>query len=133
MPAGIGGIPRSLNFASDRLSCTSSRSPCRTWISTAVWLSANVVNVSLPLAVIVGGIRPSAYQHFDLLARDPFSHRFRFFALREIPFRPDHRLADFLDVFEGRPGPSCPPEAARYVRRGGEGAVDQELIDVVAA
>src|SRR5207247_7519942 len=74
-----------------------------------------------------------ADQHFELLARDPFSHRFRFFALREIPFRPDHRLADSLDVFEGRPGPSCPPEAARYVRRGGEGAVDQELIDVVAA
>ncbi len=39
MPAGIGGMPRSLKRASERLSATSSRSPCSTWMSTAVWLS----------------------------------------------------------------------------------------------
>ena len=49
-PAGIGGMPRSLKRASDRLSATSSRSPCSTWMSTAVWLSTDVVNISLPLA-----------------------------------------------------------------------------------
>ena len=53
MPAGMGGIPRSLNLASDRLSATSSRSPWSTWMSTAVWLSTNVVNISLPVAGIV--------------------------------------------------------------------------------
>ena len=53
MPAGIGGMPRSLKRASDRLSATSSRSPCSTWMSTAVWLSTNVVNISLPVAGIV--------------------------------------------------------------------------------
>ena len=50
MPAGIGGMPRSLKRASDRLSATSSRSPCSTWMSTAVWLSTPVVNISLPVA-----------------------------------------------------------------------------------
>ena len=52
-PAGIGGMPRSLKRASERLSATSSRSPCSTWMSTAVWLSTPVVNISLPLAGIV--------------------------------------------------------------------------------
>ena len=53
MPAGIGGMPRSLKRASERLSATSSRSPCSTWMSTAVWLSTPVVNISLPVAGIV--------------------------------------------------------------------------------
>ena len=52
-PAGIGGMPRSLKRASDRQSAASSRSPCSTWTSTAVWLSTPVVNISRPLAGIV--------------------------------------------------------------------------------
>ena len=35
-PAGSAGIPRSAKRASERQSCTSSRSPCMTWIDIAV-------------------------------------------------------------------------------------------------
>ena len=46
-PRGAGGIPKSWNLPSVRLSRASGRSPCRTWTSTVVWLSAAVENTSL--------------------------------------------------------------------------------------
>ena len=52
-PGGRGGIPDSRNRASDRLSCTSSRSPCTTWMSIPVWPSANVVNSCVALVGMV--------------------------------------------------------------------------------
>ena len=45
IPAGMGGIPFSVNRASERQSAASSRSPCTTCRSKPVCLSANVVNV----------------------------------------------------------------------------------------
>ncbi|MNI54768.1 hypothetical protein D3C73_1096810 [compost metagenome] len=43
-PAGRGGKPRSEKRASERQSCTNSRSPCSTWIIIALWPSLKVVN-----------------------------------------------------------------------------------------
>ena len=51
-PAGSGQIGI-LKRARLRLSLASSRSPCRTWMSTAVWLSTAVVKVSLTLVGMV--------------------------------------------------------------------------------
>src|SRR2546421_696367 len=42
MPRGAGGMPSRWNRPSVRLSRAISRSPCRTWTSTDVWLSAAV-------------------------------------------------------------------------------------------
>ena len=42
-PATIGGMPRSSKRASERQSLTSSRSPCTTWIASAVCPSLKVV------------------------------------------------------------------------------------------
>ena len=47
IPAGMGGMPFSVNRASERHSATSSRSPCTTCRSNPVCLSAKVVNVCL--------------------------------------------------------------------------------------
>ena len=47
MPRGAGGIPTRWNLPSVRLSRAMGRSPCRTWISTEVWLSEAVEKVSL--------------------------------------------------------------------------------------
>ena len=41
-PRGAGGMPSRMKRPSERLSCANSRSPCSTWISTLVWLSAAV-------------------------------------------------------------------------------------------
>ena len=46
-PRGAGGMPTSWKRPSVRLSRASCRSPCSTWTSTLVWLSAAVENVSL--------------------------------------------------------------------------------------
>ena len=46
MPRGAGGMPVSWNLPIVLLSRASSRSPCSTWISTVVWLSSAVENVS---------------------------------------------------------------------------------------
>ena len=43
IPAGIGGMPERRKRASERLSVTSSRSPCTTWTSSAFWPSWKVV------------------------------------------------------------------------------------------
>ena len=40
MPAVMGGKPRKVKRASERQFSTVSRSPCRTWMSKPVWLSA---------------------------------------------------------------------------------------------
>ncbi len=50
MPRGAGGMPISLNLPSDFTPgelMTVSPSPCRTWISTCVWLSSAVVKISV--------------------------------------------------------------------------------------
>jgi hypothetical protein len=52
-PRGAGGIPTSWNFPSVRLSEAMERSPCSTWISTEVWLSAAVEKTSLFLVGMV--------------------------------------------------------------------------------
>jgi len=52
-PRGAGGIPVRLNRPSVRLSAAISRSPCRTWIVTSVWLSAAVLKTSVLLVGIV--------------------------------------------------------------------------------
>ena len=52
-PRGAGGMPTRWNLPSVRLSRAIGRSPCSTWTSTDVWLSAAVVNVSLFLVGIV--------------------------------------------------------------------------------
>ena len=59
IPAGIGSMPRNSNRASDRQSRTSSRSPCTTCMSTTVWPSTEVVNISRALVgiVVLRGIR----------------------------------------------------------------------------
>ena len=44
-PRGAEGMPSSLNRPSVLLSLANSRSPCRTCMSTAVWLSSAVENV----------------------------------------------------------------------------------------
>ena len=46
-PRGAGGMPASWKRPSVRLSAAIGRSPCSTWISTAVWLSAAVEKISL--------------------------------------------------------------------------------------
>ena len=54
MPAIIGGTPRSVNRASERHASAVSRSPCTTWMSNPVWLSAYVVNVCVaPVGIVV--------------------------------------------------------------------------------
>ena len=45
-PRGAGGIPTSWNLPRVRLSRAIGRSPCRTWTSTEVWLSAAVEKTS---------------------------------------------------------------------------------------
>ena len=45
-PRGAGGIPINLNRPRDLLSATISRSPCRTWTSTMVWLFSEVEKTS---------------------------------------------------------------------------------------
>ena len=52
-PLLAGGIPSSLNCPRDLLSFANCLSPCTTWISTAVWLSAAVENTWLFLVGIV--------------------------------------------------------------------------------
>ena len=52
-PATIGGIPCNSNFASERQSSTSSRSPCTTCTDMAVWPSLKVVNSCARAAGIV--------------------------------------------------------------------------------
>src|SRR5262245_304850 len=47
MPRGAGGMPSRRKRPSVRLSRASGRSPWSTWTSTAVWLSAAVVKISL--------------------------------------------------------------------------------------
>src|SRR5882724_434918 len=58
-PRGAGGMPSRRKRPSVRLSFASGRSPCRTWISTAVWLSAAVLKTSLFLVgmVVLRGIK----------------------------------------------------------------------------
>src|SRR2546425_7818952 len=43
-PRGAGGMSVRLNWPSDLLPAAMSRSPCRTWIVTALWLSSAVEN-----------------------------------------------------------------------------------------
>ena len=50
---GAAGMPTSSNRPSDLFSRATSRSPCRTWISTTDWLSATVVNTLVFLVGIV--------------------------------------------------------------------------------
>ena len=52
-------MPSSRNRPNVRLSRARGRSPCRTWMSTAVWLSAAVVKISLLRAgmVVLRGMR----------------------------------------------------------------------------
>ena len=59
IPAGMGSIPRSSKRASERQSLASSRSPCTTCMSTTVWPSTEVVNISRALVgmVVLRGIR----------------------------------------------------------------------------
>ena len=42
---GAGGMPSRMNLPSDLLSTAMGRSPCRTWISTCVWLSLAVEKI----------------------------------------------------------------------------------------
>ena len=53
IPRGAGGIPIKWNCPRVTLSFANSLSPCRTWISTAGWLSLAVENTSDLLAGIV--------------------------------------------------------------------------------
>ena len=52
-PAGSGGMPERRKRARDLLSCTSSRSPCSTWMSMPVCASAKVVNSCVALVGMV--------------------------------------------------------------------------------
>jgi len=47
MPRGAGGMPSNRNLPRVMLSFAIARSPCRTWMSTAVWLSSAVENTSV--------------------------------------------------------------------------------------
>ena len=60
-------MPMRWNLPSVRLSRAISRSPCRTWISTEVWLSAAVENVSV---LLVGIVRDEQV----VLAEHPLGH-----------------------------------------------------------
>ena len=53
MPRGAGGMSDRSKRPSDLLSPARSRSPCSTWIVTAVWLSSAVENVWVALVGIV--------------------------------------------------------------------------------
>ena len=53
IPRGAGAIPVSWNCPSEILSAAISLSPCITWMSTAVWLSAAVENTWLFFVGIV--------------------------------------------------------------------------------
>src|SRR6266404_1682412 len=52
-PRGAGGMSVRLNWPSDLLPPAMSRSPCRTWIVTAPWLSSAVENTCCALVGIV--------------------------------------------------------------------------------
>ncbi len=52
-PRGAGRMPSRMNRPSDLLSAAMVRSPCRTWISTLVWLSAAVEKICDLLVGIV--------------------------------------------------------------------------------
>src|SRR2546422_11663210 len=53
MPRGEGGMSVRLNWPSDLLPAAMSRSPCRTWIVTALWLSSAVENTCVALVGMV--------------------------------------------------------------------------------
>ena len=53
MPLGAGAMPSRRNCPNVLLSLANSRSPCTTWISTALWLSAAVEKIWLFLVGIV--------------------------------------------------------------------------------
>ena len=53
IPRGAGGMSASSKLPSDRLSRANSRSPCKTWICTLVWLSDAVEKVSFLLVGMV--------------------------------------------------------------------------------
>ena len=53
MPRGAGGMSERSKRPSDLLSPARSRSPCSTWIVTAVWLSSAVENICVALVGIV--------------------------------------------------------------------------------
>ena len=57
-PRGAGRMPPSLNLPSVRFCAAIGRSPCMTWTSTSVWLSAAVEKVSVFLVgmVVLRGI-----------------------------------------------------------------------------
>ena len=53
-PRGACGMPSKINLPKVLLSCAMGRSPCKTWISTLVWLSAAVENIcDLEVGIVV--------------------------------------------------------------------------------
>src|SRR5437016_1555749 len=77
MPRGAGGMPTRWNLPSVRLSRAIGRSPCSTWISTDVWLSAAVEKISLfRVGMVHAGIGKSLLAGADRALKDVFHHRF---------------------------------------------------------
>ena len=69
MPRGAGGMSVRSNRPSDLLSLARSRSPCSTWIVTAVWLSSAVENACVRLGrdrgVLLDQLRHHAAERLD--------------------------------------------------------------------